>query len=48
MHGGRFDGISGVLAALEVIETLNDADIETIAPLAVINWTSEEGVSTSE
>lgn len=43
-HGGRFDGISGVLAALEVMETLNDAGIETGAPLAVINWTNEEGV----
>ena len=43
-HGGRFDGISGVLAALEVVETLNDAQIETEAPLAVINWTNEEGV----
>ena len=43
-HGGRFDGISGVLAALEAIETLNDAGIDTIAPLAVINWTNEEGV----
>ena len=43
-HGGRFDGISGVLAALEVVETLNDAGIETCAPIAVINWTNEEGV----
>lgn len=43
-HGGRFDGISGVLAALEVVETLNDAGIETVAPIAVINWTNEEGV----
>lgn len=43
-HGGRFDGVSGVLAALEVIETLNDAGIATVAPLAVINWTNEEGV----
>lgn len=43
-HGGRFDGISGVLAALEVIETLNDAGITTLAPLAVVNWTNEEGV----
>jgi N-carbamoyl-L-amino-acid hydrolase len=43
-HGGRFDGISGVLAALEVMETLNDAGVETDAPLAVINWTNEEGV----
>lgn len=43
-HGGRFDGISGVLAALEVVETLNDAGLQTKAPLAVINWTNEEGV----
>lgn len=43
-HGGRFDGISGVLTALEVIETLNDAGFETDAPLMVINWTNEEGV----
>ena len=43
-HGGRFDGISGVLAALEVVDTLNDAGIETAAPLAVVNWTNEEGV----
>lgn len=43
-HGGRFDGISGVLAALEVVETLNDQGIETAAPLAVVNWTNEEGV----
>ena len=43
-HGGRFDGISGVLAALEVIETLNDNGIQTAAPLAVVNWTNEEGV----
>lgn len=43
-HGGRFDGVSGVLAALEVAETLNDAGIATVAPLAIINWTNEEGV----
>jgi N-carbamoyl-L-amino-acid hydrolase len=43
-HGGRFDGISGVLAALEVVETLNDEGIQTAAPLAVVNWTNEEGV----
>ena len=43
-HGGRFDGISGVLTALEVVETLNDAGIETEAPLVVVNWTNEEGV----
>jgi N-carbamoyl-L-amino-acid hydrolase len=44
-HGGRFDGVSGVLAALEAVESLNDAGVETDAPLAVVNWTNEEGVS---
>ncbi len=43
-HGGRFDGIYGVMAGLEVIRTLNDAGIETELPVAVVNWTNEEGV----
>ncbi|MBO6720026.1 MAG: M20 family metallo-hydrolase [Rhizobiaceae bacterium] len=43
-HGGRFDGVSGVLAGLEVIETLAEAEIATAAPVAVVNWTNEEGV----
>ena len=43
-HGGRFDGISGVLTALEVVETLNDASVATTAPIAIVNWTNEEGV----
>lgn len=41
--GGKFDGVLGTLAALEVIRTLNDAGIETDAPLCVVNWTNEEG-----
>ena len=41
--GGKFDGALGVLAALEVIRTLNDHGIETEAPLEVVNWTNEEG-----
>ncbi|KPA87583.1 Zn-dependent hydrolase [Pseudomonas asplenii] len=41
--GGKFDGIYGVLAGLEVIRTLNDLGIETERPLEVINWTNEEG-----
>ena len=44
VKGGRFDGALGVLAALEVIETLNDRGIETQLPVAVVNWTNEEGV----
>jgi N-carbamoyl-L-amino-acid hydrolase len=41
--GGRFDGILGVLAGLEVIRTLNDLNLQTQAPLEVIDWTNEEG-----
>lgn len=41
--GGKFDGVLGVLAGLEVLRTLNDAGIRTTAPLEVINWTNEEG-----
>ncbi len=41
--GGKFDGVLGTLAALEVLRTLNDAGIETDAPLCVANWTNEEG-----
>ncbi|MDE0459372.1 MAG: Zn-dependent hydrolase, partial [Chromatiales bacterium] len=42
-HGGKFDGIFGVLAALEAVRALNDAGVETEAPIEVINWTNEEG-----
>ncbi|TXN03674.1 Zn-dependent hydrolase [Methylobacterium sp. WL64] len=41
--GGKFDGVLGVLAGLEVMRSLNDAGIETEAPLMVVNWTNEEG-----
>lgn len=42
-YGGRFDGVLGVLAGLEVMETLNDHQIETDYPLELINFTNEEG-----
>lgn len=41
--GGRFDGNLGVLAGLEVIETLIAAGIETERPLSVAFFTDEEG-----
>ena len=41
--GGKFDGVLGTLAALEVVRTLNDAGIETDAPICIVNWTNEEG-----
>ncbi|MCB0259981.1 MAG: hydantoinase/carbamoylase family amidase, partial [Calditrichaeota bacterium] len=43
-EAGRYDGSYGVLAALEVAETLNDHRIETRHPLAVVSFTNEEGV----
>jgi len=42
-HGGKFDGIYGVLAALEAVRTLHDADVITEAPIEVVVWTNEEG-----
>lgn len=42
--GGRYDGALGVLAGLEVIQSLNDQQIETEFPLALVNFTNEEGV----
>jgi len=41
--GGLYDGNLGVLAGLEVVETLNDAAVETEHPLAVAFFTNEEG-----
>jgi N-carbamoyl-L-amino-acid hydrolase len=41
--GGKFDGILGVLAALEVMRTLHEHEYETNAPIEIINWTNEEG-----
>ncbi|MBX3273675.1 MAG: Zn-dependent hydrolase [Sandaracinaceae bacterium] len=41
--GGKFDGIYGVLAGLEVIRALNDAGVVTDAPIEVSAWTNEEG-----
>jgi N-carbamoyl-L-amino-acid hydrolase len=41
--GGRFDGVYGVLAGLEVLETLIDHGVTTRAPLEVVVWTNEEG-----
>jgi len=41
--GGKFDGNLGVLAALEVLRTLDAAGYETFAPIELVNWTNEEG-----
>ena len=41
--GGKFDGAYGVMAALEVVRTLNDVGYETQAPIEIVAWTNEEG-----
>ena len=41
--GGKFDGVLGVLAALEALRTLCAAGYETNVPIEVVNWTNEEG-----
>jgi beta-ureidopropionase / N-carbamoyl-L-amino-acid hydrolase len=41
--GGKFDGVLGVLGALEALRSLVQAGYETFAPIEVINWTNEEG-----
>ncbi|AQH01649.1 Zn-dependent hydrolase [Burkholderia sp. KK1] len=42
-EGGRFDGVYGVLAALELVRALNDANIVTDKPIEIVSWTNEEG-----
>lgn len=41
--GGRYDGMLGVLAGLEVVSTLNDAGVSTRRPVVVAVFTNEEG-----
>src|SRR6266404_2484286 len=41
--GGKFDGVLGVLAALEAVRTLQESGYETNAPVEIVNWTNEEG-----
>jgi N-carbamoyl-L-amino-acid hydrolase len=41
--GGKFDGVYGVLAGLEMLETLQDGEVVTRHPLEVVVWCNEEG-----
>jgi N-carbamoyl-L-amino-acid hydrolase len=43
INGGRFDGIVGVLGALEVCRALDRLGHRTRRPLEIVNWTNEEG-----
>ena len=41
--GGKYDGVLGVLAGLEIVRSMNDLGIRTRHPIVVTNWTNEEG-----
>jgi N-carbamoyl-L-amino-acid hydrolase len=41
--GGKFDGVLGVLGALEAMRSIVDLGYETNAPVMIVNWTNEEG-----
>ncbi|MGE3701999.1 MAG: M20 family metallo-hydrolase [Hyphomicrobiaceae bacterium] len=41
--GGKFDGIFGVLAGLEALQAIEEADLHTQRPIEVVCWTNEEG-----
>lgn len=41
--GGRYDGVLGVLSALEVVRTMNERGIRTRHPIGIVNWSNEEG-----
>ncbi|KAI1504760.1 amidase [Biscogniauxia marginata] len=41
--GGRYDGILGIQAGIEMLRVLKDHQVETEFPVGVVNWTNEEG-----
>ncbi|KMU76324.1 N-carbamoyl-L-amino acid hydrolase [Coccidioides immitis RMSCC 3703] len=41
--GGRYDGILGVCAGIEMLKVLEENGIETEGGVGVVNWTNEEG-----
>ncbi len=42
-QGGKFDGVLGVLAGLEVLRSMQDAGVKTRRGVGLVNWTAEEG-----
>ena len=43
VRGGRFDGVLGVLTALEAVRTIKENGLELEIPLTIVNFTNEEG-----
>lgn len=44
IKGGNYDGVLGVLAALEAVETIYKEKIKHRHPITIVVWTNEEGV----
>jgi N-carbamoyl-L-amino-acid hydrolase len=42
-NGGIYDGALGMVAALELLRTLEDEGVETSHPIEIVDWTNEEG-----
>ncbi|PLB33470.1 M20 family metallo-hydrolase [Aspergillus candidus] len=42
-RGGRYDGVLGVMAALEVLRTMKESGFRTGFDVGLVNWTNEEG-----
>ena len=42
-NGGNYDGILGVMSAMEVLETIHEHNIPHKHPLTAMIWTNEEG-----
>ncbi|KAL3442920.1 hypothetical protein BJX65DRAFT_321050 [Aspergillus insuetus] len=42
-RGGRYDGILGVVGALEVLRTMKENGFKTNYDVGIVNWTNEEG-----
>ena len=43
LNGGNFDGPLGVLSAVEAMQCMNEAGVQTDRPIEVIAFTDEEG-----
>lgn len=41
--GGRFDGVLGVVAGLEIVRTFVENNIKPRIPITIVNFTNEEG-----
>lgn len=38
-RGGRYDGILGIMAALEVLKTMKENNFQTAFDVGLVNWT---------